>query len=296
MPSANTPIDEKNWHYSYHAVAFIDILGQKDAFKQIVKVPTDPEGHQRLIKALKDTVGFVEFLRNGFKDCFATYSKSAGGEDRVPQQFREEYLRLKKNDISLYGLSDSVVAWTPLMASDNHCAAMNSIYGILMASAGMFILSLAAKHAIRGGIEIDGGIKLAPESIEIYGPALFKAVTLEGYVAKHPRIVIGQGMLDFLATVSAGTSTERTAVYARQIARLCREMIVQDSDGYFILDYLGKLILATSSRALPKNEVLVPAKRFIESELVRWEAQDNPELAARYRKVLAYFNVRLPDL
>jgi len=182
------------------------------------------------------------------------------------------------------------------MASDSHCAAMNSIYGILMASAGMFILSLAAKHAIRGGIEIDGGIKLAPESIEIYGPALFKAVTLEGHVAKHPRIVIGPGMLDFLTAVTAGTSTERTAIYARQIAGLCREMIVKDSDGHFILDYLGKLILATFSRALPRNEVLIPAKRFVESELARWEAENNLERAERYRKVLAYFNDRLPNL
>jgi len=96
MASVNTHRDDENWHYSYHAVAFIDILGQKDAFKQIVKVPTEQEGHQQLIKALKDTVGFVEFLRNGFKDCFATYSQTTGGEKRVPQEFLEEYLNSKR--------------------------------------------------------------------------------------------------------------------------------------------------------------------------------------------------------
>jgi len=215
---------------------------------------------------------------------------------RVAPEFREEYLKLKKTNISLYGLSDSVVAWTPLMSKDNHCAALNGIYGMLMASAGMFILSLATKHAIRGGIEIDGGVRLYEKSVEIYGPALFKAYHLESCVAQHPRIVIGAGMRDFLRAVSVGVSMDRSAIYARQLAASCSEMIVQDFDGEYILDYLGKHVLSTAYRSLPEDKVLRPAKDFVSSEIVRWEAAKNWDRADRYKKVLAYFNSRLPSL
>ena len=294
--SKSTSTKVEDWNYSYHAVAFVDILGQKDAFINVKGVPADPVGYKNLIAALKDTVTFVEKFREGFSDCFNSYTKPTGGEAQVAPEFREEYLKLKKSNINLYGLSDSVVAWTSLRAGDSHCAAMNSIYGILMASSGMFILSLATKHAIRGGIEIDGGIRLAEKSVEIYGPALFKAYHLESCVAKHPRIVIGPGMRDFLRAVSVGTATERSAIYARQLAGLCSEMIVKDSDGEYVLDYLGQHVLKTASRALPQDKVLIPAKNFVANEIARWEAAKNWDLAERYRKDLKYFDSKLPDL
>jgi len=30
--SESIPAEEQDWNYAYHAVAFVDILGQKDAF------------------------------------------------------------------------------------------------------------------------------------------------------------------------------------------------------------------------------------------------------------------------
>ncbi len=300
MPTSSdtTGAETDDLQYSYHAVAFIDILGQKAAFANVRGVPVaDPPGYRNLLAALKNTVGFVQHFREGFADCFASYTKPTGGEHRVAPEFREEYLRLKNTSISLYGLSDSVVAWTPLMGNDNHSTALNSIYGIMMASAGMFVFSLAMRHAVRGGIEIDGACRLQEKSLEIYGPALFKAYHLESEVAKYPRIVIGVGMRNFLRAVSEGTSMDRSAQYARQLAASCSAMIVKDFDGEYVLDYLGEHILKTAtSRALPEDTVLRPAKNFVISEIKRWDAEKNEELAKRYRMLLKYFDSRLPKL
>ena len=74
-----------------------------------------------------------------------------------------------------------------------------------------------------------------------------------------------------------------------------------DSDGKYSLDYLGKNILSLSPKVFDVDKVLIPAKRFVESQIVRFSASEctHPKriiLHERYSKVLDYFNARLPGL
>lgn len=286
---------EEDWHYGFHVVAFLDILGQREAFKGLQGVPRTPAEEALLIDVLKQTVAFVPKFRSGFQDIFKTYSESSGKELELPAEFRDEFLRMRRSSIKLHGLSDAVVAWSSLMESDQ-CGALNSLYGILMASAGMFILSLACKHAIRGGIELDGAITIEPESLEIYGPALAKAYELESRQARHPRILVGDGVMKYLSEMRALEPRDRIATHNKHMAELCLKLIASDGDGKFIVDYLGTHILSTASDALPKDKVLIPARQFVADELERWRCAGDDKLAERYDKVLIYFNQRMPDL
>jgi hypothetical protein len=71
---------EDNWQYNLHVVAFLDVLGQRDAFHKINGVPRDAEGKTQLIEVLKKTIGFVPKFRQGFKDIFERYAESTGKE------------------------------------------------------------------------------------------------------------------------------------------------------------------------------------------------------------------------
>ena len=57
-------------NYGYYAVAFIDVLGQKGSFQDIVHLPTNEQEAQKLKRADEETVIFVETLRESFKNVF----------------------------------------------------------------------------------------------------------------------------------------------------------------------------------------------------------------------------------
>ncbi len=56
-----------NINYYYYLVAFIDVLGQKEAFQDLGNQSL-ADNHPKLIEAHKQTAFFVETLRKGFKD------------------------------------------------------------------------------------------------------------------------------------------------------------------------------------------------------------------------------------
>ncbi len=286
---------EMDWHYCHHVVAYLDILGQKEAFKDVKGVPREINEKAKLNEALKKTVTFISYFRKGFKNYFDGLAQSTVKEAALPTEFREEFFKLRRTSISMYGLSDAVVAWTSLMG-DKYYVGLNSLYGILMASAGMFILSLACKHAIRGGIDLDGAITLEPGSGEIYGPALNRAYQLEKCRADYPRILVGDGVMNYLKAMHAVVPEERAMKHSKNMAARCRQLIFKDTDGAFAVDYLGSHVLQTWPAELPEKEVLIPARQFVRDELERWRREGDQKLTERYEHVLAYFNERLPVL
>lgn len=286
-----------DWAYSYHAVAYLDILGQKDAFDGVVGVKNDPN----FIASWKQTVLFIRSFREGFENIFNGYSKNTNRVDGFPAHLQKEALELKEVSLKFYGVSDSVIAWTTLKSNSHQCRALNGLYGILLASASMVTLSMAVNHAIRGGIEIDGAVRIFKGTNEIYGPALNRAYVLESKQACWPRILIGDGLIRYLKTISENTGSDIPSVFSRKMAEQCSKLIMVDSDGKLALDYLSPNILSLSPQVFDKNKVLLPAKNFVRGQIARFASAEcsHPEkikLHGRYSKVLDYFNYRLPGL
>ncbi len=55
-------MERKNYTLGHHLVAFLDVLGQRERFRQL-ELPKTPEDHARVEQVLKDTAGFVSALK-----------------------------------------------------------------------------------------------------------------------------------------------------------------------------------------------------------------------------------------
>jgi hypothetical protein len=75
-----------DYNYCYHLVAFIDVLGQKEAFQGIDVIPAhdDESTKKKLIKAHEETAYFIEIFREAFEDIFNTYVEDSESKVLVP--------------------------------------------------------------------------------------------------------------------------------------------------------------------------------------------------------------------
>lgn len=285
-------------YYSWHAVAFLDVLGQKDAvsrFKGVPKDTNDPE----FVSVIQQTANFIRALRSGFATIFSGYSRSTIKREDIPEAYRDEFFATRAVDLKYYGMSDSFVAWTTLKTETNHCRALNGIYGMLFAAAGMMVYSFACKHSVRGAIEVDGAMRLHKGSDEIYGPALSCAYVLESKKAKWPRILLGEGLISYLDTMSKTTGVDIPSQHSRNIAKSCLSFAMRDVDGQMALDYLNPEVLKIAPKAYDKAAVLDPARKHVQEQYAYFSGKSCPhpkreELRERYEQVLSYFNARLP--
>jgi hypothetical protein len=82
-------------------------------------------------------------------------------------------------------------------------------------------------------------------------------------------------------------------VIAKRQAQHCNEMIVQDSDGRYMLDLLGQQM-----RDLPgspiNRDVVESAWKYILSQYQKYSAEGNAKLSSRYFRLMHYFRCRMP--
>ena len=99
------------------------------------------------------------------------------------------------------------------------------------------ITSLAAKIPIRGSIAIGPGLEL--EDNFIYGPPLAEAHYLENKIAEYPRIVISDSVLEFLSGNVTYSNDNMINRMMCSISKRCYSYLYKDTDGMYIIDFLG---------------------------------------------------------
>jgi hypothetical protein len=276
-------------------VAFLDILGQKEAFEGVNGIPETDEQKEQLTNALKHTVGFVEHFRSWFNIFFDQVSQPINFQDIVPAEWLEHASQMSSSKIITKHFSDSLVVFIPLQTDTHHCSNVNSIYAALSACGAMFLLALFCKHAVRGGIEIGAGCTL--ESGEIYGPALNMAYHLESSVAQHPRIVVGGKLINYLLQRVNEKISNEFSEYCRSRARMCHSMIMEGHDGFPELNYLGDefhelfavLKKPIGGKEPHVKEIITGAAEFIRFEKQRHIMRGDHKLAGRYSLLERYF-------
>ncbi len=289
-----------NINYYFYLLAFIDILGQKEAFQGLEDAPLS-DNHPKLIEAHKQTALFVERLRSGFKDFFDAYTADKEPSVKVPPEKMDQFKAMLKSNLKHQRFSDSIQAYVCLHTDQYHSNAINGVFGTLLACGGMLLLTLASKKAFRAGIEVGLGTEL--ENGEIYGPILYKAYELEHKVAEYPRIVIGQELINYLGQLANGhlqmeKQVEEDVKLCKLMATNCLKMIVRDLDGVPILDYLGddfiRSINENSEKAKEYKNVFDLALQFIEAEYAKRKQAGDKKLALRYYLLLNYFKAKNP--
>lgn len=294
---------KNDFNYCYYLVAFIDVLGQREAFEGINDLPKNEEEKQKLIKAHSETAIFIEELRGWFDDYFNAYTEERESQFKVPEGKKEQFDAMRKSILKHTRFSDCIQAFVPLQSETYHSPCINGVFGVLGACGGMLLLSLAKKKPFRAGVDI--GIATELTTNEVYGPGFFNAYALESKIAQYPRIVIGDNLINYLMNLShevqqLPNQTIEDIKLCKVMADNCLKMIVRDLDGYYILDYLGGYFFDSFTKHLPANEkgsnlrIFKLAFDFIEGEYKKQRNARDKKLAARYFMLYNYFKAKLP--
>ena len=223
--------DGKTWHYGYHFVACIDVLGQGQELMKLTQLPHGPESKQAALAVLKRTAGTVRTVRQIFTD----YIERVRTSDRpIAAPFTDaqwaEYQSIR-NDIPfrVSNFSDTTVIALSLSEADHgpgRCAigVWSAMYGI----AGLMLTTLALGIPMRAGIDVERAVDVFPG--EAYGPALVNAHRLEAQIADYPRAAVGRGLIDYLSYLDALSPDSTNARLATSTARKCRELLVADPE------------------------------------------------------------------
>jgi hypothetical protein len=162
------------------------------------------------------------------------------------------------------------------------------ILELMRATAFVMAGALYAEIACRGGLEI--GIAAKFRRVGIYGPALYKAYSLENQIAQYPRIVIGPELVDYLEESARDSQTIPSSAVRQVFAKKCLSIIYNDTDGAFILDYAHKSIQEFHPYC---KMFLEGAFKFAIKEWNRFTEEKNHKLAARYFLLVNYLDTSL---
>lgn len=275
--------------FQHYLVVFFDHLGQRDKLRKVSDLPTTEPEKQDFIEIMKESVGRVLNIRDSFKKYFDTANSYTPNSNLVPPEHRKEFLASQKVDLSFYGISDAVIIAVPLMSSDENCTAINGVYSTFIATCGIGLLSLSIQVAMRVGLDV--GVATKIDTNEIYGPALERAFYLESKLAEYPRFLVGKELINYLLWVENQECKTKIGHVAKGLAKHCREMIVQDSDGRFMLDFLGSKVKEPAGDVIEK-ELISSALEFVTSQYVKYSKENNEKLASRYYRLLRYFHSR----
>lgn len=276
--------------FQEYLIIFLDLIGQREALRKITGIPVSENEKDQFVELTKKSVGRVLFLRRSFKNYFEGMTSHVPNTNLVAPEHRQEFIESQKTSCHYYGLSDAIVIAVPLMNENENCTPINGIFSALAATCGITLLALSLKTPARAGIDVGVGVQI--DDREVYGPALESAVRIEAELAEYPRLVVGRKLLAYLNLVENQKPQTRLGEIAAHMAKQCRKLMIQDTDGRIILDYLGNNIREVFENKIEK-EIVLNAWNYINEQHKKHIEEENDKLSSRYFRMIRYFRSRL---
>jgi hypothetical protein len=279
--------------HGYWFVAYLDLLGiRRELLKTDFLPGDDPKKKEELIAALKASVGAIRYTRKwlaGYFEGLANADPDGLIFDGLPPEKVAEAMRLRRTRVRRDGISDGTIVACPLTPRDGHFP-IRGVYEGISACASLMLLQLAAEKPIRGGLDVATGVEIDDE---LFGAAYVKAYELESKCAQYPRLVVGEGLVNYLqASLRApGTDTERQV--ERKMAEGCLGYLKKDSDDVWIVDYAGPHAHHLLLNKNPGAELLVGARCFAHQargEFQRGTDEESRKLFGRYSQLVRYLD------
>jgi hypothetical protein len=264
-----------------YAAVFIDILGQREELKGCGLLPDNKD---EVILIVKRTVGVISRLHSQFEEFYSALTRQATGL-QIPEERRQEFINLQATSLKFQRFSDGLVVYISL-AQDAEHSPINGVYGLIAASGSLCLLGLAQKTPLRAGFDIAWGVEL--NESELYGCVVARSYELESSIAKSPRVVLGEEVIQYLEAISQVPGDGVNEEYGRKMASVCREMITKDEDGQYIVDYLGAGFRKHIANNIG-NSIYNDALNYIEEQINHWMGNGNEELMQRYHSLKRYF-------
>lgn len=267
---------------SNYAAAFIDVLGQRDQLRGCGLLPDNKD---EIISIAKKTIATVQDLHSSFEDFYSGLTERTT-KIVVPKGQQHELEKLQKISLKYQRFSDGLVVYLSLMG-DMRPELLNGLYGLIASCGSLCLLGLIRHTPIRGGVDVAWGVEL--NSNELYGCVVAKAYELESEIAKYPRVVVGDHVVNYLNIARELKGNDISSIYNREIASVCLSMLVRDSDGALIIDYLcpgfKKHIAATLDISVYQR-----AYSYVEDQIKHWGLEKNKKLLERYETLKDYFD------
>jgi hypothetical protein len=208
-------------------------------------------------------------------------------------------LRFRSIKIRHVGFSDTFVVSVSLARGkepEGLARAVTAVWAILASTASVAMVAMRQQIPLRGGMTIGTAVDLFEN--EAYGAALMDAYRLESTFAEYNRIVIGPELLDYLDQVEQISADTIFSRYAIDQARKCRELICSaPDDGLPMVHMLAPYIMSLpTSFGTTWEELRTPCRDWVEAEAQRFAEERDYKLAARYTRLLHYFDAYAPML
>lgn len=271
----------------YYFMAFIDIVGQRDRLKRWIKLPSNDDEKENVLRILRDTSEYVRDLRLQFDKFFEAATEPTGLLDHLtPEQLTWAEQR-KKTILWRRGFSDSYFMTIPCWDKSSWGAHSLAIYSCLFGICGLFIWALAKKKPFRGALEVGLGTEISEE--EVYGPVNVRVSELEKD-AGYPRIMVGTGLLNHLDDLEKRCPDNLEGRHTKQCIQDCRNLITTDHTNTPILDTMGKGVRSVSGAIDPRMVKL--AYEFVVSQEERF-GHPSEKLREYYSHLRKYCKSRL---
>lgn len=279
---------------THYLVAFVDILGQQEKLRSLKSLPdqNNKEETEEFYKVISDTYGSVKTMQDTFTSFFQTFDKRTIDTSTLTGKEKNLLRQMDSNQIKFQNFSDCTAIYMSLQDNDKKMPT-RGIFGVLGGISITFLKCLALGFPIRGGIDIGLGMEINKN--EFYGPALSRAYTLESKIAQYPRIVLGDELINYLKLNAALKENDKISGARKLGAKMCLNMFAQDSDGYPIIDYLGKHF----NPKLDNDTFESVVKKAYESILLnslKLQNDKKTKEAFKYSLLRNYFEHRRPNL
>ena len=274
----------------YWLVAWLDLQGIRRKLLETDFLPGDDAAAQaRLIAGLKASVGCVRTMREWLQKFFegkATVDPEGKVFAGLPPEFAAEAQRLRRTRVRRDAMSDGVIVACPLEPEDGHFPTRGVFDGIT-ACMTLMLVQLGAGRPIRGGLDVGTGLEIDGE---LFGAAFVKAYELESKRAKHPRLLVGQGLVDYLRASLQTPGEEFERQLERKLANdMLDGLVKRDEDGEWIVHYAGPFARKLAPTYWP--DLLDRARAFARTSRAQFSLgtdNESRKLFERYSKLLRY--------
>jgi hypothetical protein len=284
-------LDDTKWDYGYWCVAFIDLLGQREAFKRSDFIPdaANPEQTEAFKEAVRASVGTIRSMR-ALHARFKSGMTEAKGDDDPFVGLPEDKVKLARRwqvtHVREFNISDGMMLACPLKPKDDDVP-LRGVYETFLTCAALMLAQLALGRPLRGGIDVGTGVEI---DNELFGASLVKAYEIESERAQYPRIVLGNDFMNCLRSAHQQSPTGLRAEFERGMAQHMLRGTKVDEDGENILDYAGPELRAELGGAPYTTTILADARAFAQRAREEFRRTSNEKLFGRYSQLVRYLD------
>lgn len=254
-----------------YVLSLIDLLGQKQELIKLNTLSLSKDGTE-VKQIFNNTYEKIKDFRNHMNSAKIWLNK-----------IKQDSSIFQSNEIQVHSFSDLIITHVSLR-NDTNKTHFEGIYFLLMGNGLVFLQMLSEEKPLRGGVDIGIGIKHNGD--EIYGSALSNAYYLESEIAKSIRIVVGKSLYKYIQkTASVDIESKEPIDYDIHFAKECLNIVKQDFDGEYIIDYLSPKFQEFENFKYHYTQ----AKLFLESQMEYFNRLHQEREYKKYESALKYF-------